>query len=328
MKQILLAKKGKRMLARLIDFLIVTGLTLILFFGLIYPNVFNRDLYLENNEKIVNLYRESELFFVDSEGNYRANSTFEFKTIDDLYNTEVKVSNQNYEIKLTSSLYDYYTQKYKDFDGQNNLSPDIYKSQILKLGLEESNIRDYNEETHTFTLIDESKSDITLQFFIETYQNACVKVTESTPVKTLSDANDSLMIKSLSLIVPTLIGISFIFDLLIPLFMPYSETIGKKIMHLGLVSKDGYSLKKYLLIPRWLAYIFLEYLLGIVTFGGLFLISYTMFLFCKKRRCIHDFLSNSVVVDADNSIFFSNKEEEAFYINRQKARGINNETIG
>ena len=35
MKQILLAKKGKRMLARLIDFLIVTGLTLILFFGLI-----------------------------------------------------------------------------------------------------------------------------------------------------------------------------------------------------------------------------------------------------------------------------------------------------
>ncbi len=324
MKQILLAKKSKRLLAGLIDFGIITLLTLITFFGFVYPHVFDAEQFNLNNERIVELYRDTGLFVVDDDGNYAGKCSFNnIEKIDDLYNCDITFNNKKYlDISLTESLYEYYTQKYANYDGQNNLTDAIYKQEILKLGSEESNIQNYDEINHTITMIDDSKNDITITYFINIYESTCKNLISNSKIDTLTKENQSLMLNSLSLIIPVLIIYSFIFDLLIPLFMPYSETIGKKIMHLGLVSKDGYHLKKYYLIPRFLVYTFIEYILGFATFGGVFLISYTMFLFCKKRRCLHDFVANSVVIDIDNSIFFANKKEEAFYINRQRNRGI------
>ena len=322
MKQIFLAKKSKRMLARLIDFVLVTGITLLLFMFLIFPLTFNQDQYLKNNQEAVSLYNESGLFVVDESDNYRGKSSFNgFNKIEDLYSKEVTFENHTYTIQLTKSLFEFYTQKYTMFDGQKVFSLDTYKQEILKLNTTESNIKAYDEMNHTFTLMDDSKANDTISYFTSVYTNTSQNIMSSSIIK-----NEQIMFHALSFIVPTLLGISFIFDLIIPLCMPNGETLGKKIMHLGLVSKDGYELKKYFLIPRFLSYIFIEYILGIVTFGGTFLISYTMFLFVKKRRCIHDFLSNSVVIDKDSSIIFKDAKEEAFYLNRQKTLGATNET--
>lgn len=315
------------MLARLIDFIIVTGLTILLFLLLIFPNAFDHEQYVQNNSHAVSLYNESLLFVVDDDDNYQGKSSFNsFKKIEDLYSKDITFHNKTYNIQLTKSLFEFYTQKYINYDGQKNYTLDTYKQEILKINSSDSNIKEYDNINHTFTLIDDTKSSVTISYFLNVYSQTSQNVLSSSPVKKYTEKNDQIMISALSLIVPTLIGVSLIFDLIIPLLMPNGETIGKKIMHLGLVSKDGYELKKYFLIPRFLSYIFIEYILGIITFGGTFLISYTMFLFVKKRRCIHDFLSNSVVIDKTTSIIFKDAQEEAFYLNRKKSRGASNET--
>ena len=104
--------------------------------------------------------------------------------------------------------------------------------------------------------------------------------------------------------------------------VPCCETIGKHIYRLGVLTSDGYRYKKIWLLTRWLCYVLIELIIGAMTFGASVLISYTMFLFCKKRRCLHDFIAKSVVIEKDGSIYFSTIEEENFYIERQKSKGM------
>ena len=80
--------------------------------------------------------------------------------------------------------------------------------------------------------------------------------------------------------------------------------------------KTGYELEKIYYLPRFLSYLIIEVILSFVTIGGTFLISYTMFQFTKKRRCIHDYLSKSCVVDKELSFVFKNKKIEEAYKNK------------
>ena len=57
-------------------------------------------------------------------------------------------------------------------------------------------------------------------------------------------------------------------------------------------------------------YYLVDFLLGIVTFGVVFVISYMMFCFTKKRRAVEDYFGKSVVIDKKQSSWFKNKEEE------------------
>ena len=84
-------------------------------------------------------------------------------------------------------------------------------------------------------------------------------------------------------------------------------------MGLGVLSADGYVLKRYYHIPRFLSLFIIEMAGGILSFGGLFLISYILFCFNKKRRSIHDFVGNSVVIDKKASVWFVDKDQEYKY---------------
>ena len=141
-------------------------------------------------------------------------------------------------------------------------------------------------------------------------------------IKDLTNENQKIIMSAVILIIPVLLGVSFIFDLLIPFLSPCCETIGKHIYRLGVLTSDGYRYKKIWLLTRWLCYVLIELIIGAMTFGASVLISYTMFLFCKKRRCLHDFIAKSVVIEKDGSIYFSTIEEENFYIERQKSKGM------
>ena len=295
----------------------------VLYITLVFPNTFDKAKVLENNNKVVQLYKDCGLFAVDEEGNYAAYSQFSnIKKLEDLYNVEVTFNNKKYEAQLSKVLYEFYTTKYTSYGSSNNLSSDIYKSTILKVGTSESNIASFDETTYKFTLIDESKEEDTVSFFYTAFQSACKSVINSQEVSSLTSSNQQIVLKSLYFIIPVVAGFSFIFDLLIPLFSPHNETIGKHIFKIGVISDKGYTLKKYMLIPRWIAYVLLEVILGVLSFGGTILISYTMFMFTKKRKCIHDIFGKSIVIDNTRSIYFDNEKEEAFYINRQKQRGI------
>lgn len=322
MKKILLAKKGKRLLSRFIDFLIVISLTLFIFLLFVFPNCLNREKINENAKEITELYKGSGLFIVDEDGNYVAKSGFQnVKSLNDLYQVNCEYKQKVYQVKLVESLYTYYTSRFVQYGGQNNLSLDTFKKDILKVGSKDSNIKEFNEISFQLILMQEDQEEVTVAFFLSVYSSACRNLISNSKIQSLTQENQTLFLQAFILLLPVLIGVSFIFDFLIPLFSPASESIGKYIFKLGVISKKGYKLNKLYLIPRWIGYVAIELILGIFTIGGFTLISYTMFLFTKNRRCLHDFIAGTVVIDKTGSIYFASPKEESFYLNRKKIRG-------
>ena len=111
-----------------------------------------------------------------------------------------------------------------------------------------------------------------------------------------------------------------IFYFVIPMVFKNGETIGKKVMHTCLVNKLGYQYSRLQLIPRFLAPTFLViaviFITGfsfwslLIVSGGL-LISYLFAIFSKNNRALHDIFAGTLVVDARESTWFKNAEEEA-----------------
>lgn len=325
MKKIVLGKLWYRVFAKLIDLAIMFGLTFAIFFAAVYPFTFDQTSYVENLSSIGLIYDESDLYVKSSSGSYVQKSSYtSIDKVTELTYAEVYVDNEKNIINITDSLYKFYTEKLIDFDGESNYSKEVFDSSILKIGTEDSNISSFSIKNgnYEYVLIDDSKELITVNFVIEAFQNACSLVDNSKKVTSLNEENRQIMLKALVYIIPVLFGVSFIFDFLIPLFNKNCQTIGKMIFKLGLVDKDGYTLKKYWLIPRWLSYILIEIVLGFVTFLGTDLISYTMLMFNKKKRTIHDYCSNSVVIDIKNSVWFDSYREER-YIMEKNSKTIN-----
>jgi uncharacterized RDD family membrane protein YckC len=315
MKKIFLAKKGKRILARVIDVLISLIITLAVFLIFVLPNTLDTVTIKSNGEEITRLYKETGLFVVDDEGNYNANCAFtNVSKLDDLYTLTNKFNGETYTVSLTESLYIFYTTKFTDFGNEFNLTLETYNKEILKVGTEESNILSYDVSSNRLILIDSEKENVTINYFLKIYSNACKNVISNSKINELTVKNQSIVLGSLVYIIPVLIITTFIFELLIPLFSPCCETIGKHILKLGVLSHEGYRLKKGWLILRWLCYVLVELILGVLTFGATVLITYTMFLFCKKRRCLHDFVAKTCVIEKAGSIYFANRKEEEYYI--------------
>ena len=142
MKNIILARKGTRILARAIDFSIVLVLTLILFLGAIFPLKFDQEKFENNNVQIIELYEKSDLFIVDENGNYNAKSAFSnIKELKDVYAFNADFGGNTYkDISLTKSLYNFYTNNFNKYSCLENLTNEIFESSILKVCNQESNI--------------------------------------------------------------------------------------------------------------------------------------------------------------------------------------------
>lgn len=312
MKNITLAKKSKRILARLIDFSMLLILSISTFFALT-PVTFDSATYNNNVTKNIEIYKECGLY-VNKNGSYFAmTSVGTFSTLNDLTSYEFDF-NKGTKVDITKCMYIFYTTKYADFGGDYNLSIDNFRSQILKINTEESNIKDVTfGDSTVIELIDASKEKTTVTFICDQFNSACNIVSNSSRIQANESANKKIMLYSILYIIPCLFVWALVLELIIPLCMKDGQTIGKKIFKIIVITSDGYKLKKIQLLPRFLAYIFIEVYLGFATFGGAFLISYTMFLFTKKRRCIHDYIAKTCVVDKELSIVFKNKRLENKY---------------
>ena len=116
------------------------------------------------------------------------------------------------------------------------------------------------------------------------------------------------------------IFISFmIFYFIIPLFFKNGETIGKKVMHTCIVNKLGYEYSRLQLIPRFLFPTFLIIAVVFITgfsiwslliTSAVFLISYLFVIFTKDNKALHDYFAGTLVIDARESTWFKNINEE------------------
>lgn len=315
MKQIVLAKRLHRIIAAFIDMIILTAISAVVFFTLVYPNAFDAKTYSENQKQVVELYRDSQLFVCTDDGNYAGKSTFSYNSkLEKLYDNDIEYEGSKFEDNcLTKDLFLFYTTLYKDYGAQANLTFDGFCGQILKTNTVNSNIASFDPVTYKITMIDDTKESETVAYFLSCYEVASKFVINSTVVNKYVTANQKLMGNAIVLFIPVAAGVSLLTMLLMPMLMPHGQTLGKLIFGIGVLDKNGYKLKKGWYVARWLVYISAEYILSFITFGGAFLISFTMFQFAKKRRCLHDMLSNSVVVNLKESLFFNSKEEEVIY---------------
>ena len=221
MKKIFLAKKSKRILARVIDVLITLIITAFIFLIFVLPNTLDTDKIKSNGKEITRLYKDTGLFVVDDEGNYNANCAFtNVSKLDDLYTLTNKFNGQTYTVSLTESLYIFYTTKFVDFGNKFNLTLETYNKEILKVGSEESNILSYDVVNNRLTLIDSEKENVTINYFVMIYSNACKNVISNSKINELTVENQNIVLGSLVYIIPVLMITTFIFELLIPLFSP------------------------------------------------------------------------------------------------------------
>lgn len=271
MKRIVLAKRLRRILAGLIDLIILLGVSSLLFFTWIYPAFFDYATYNSNNNHIVSALRNSGLYVVTDDGEYCGKSRFKSDTLlttfEQIYNCDLTyhgttTTNNN----LSRDLYLFYTTLYKDYGANENLTNESFLSTILKTSDESSNFASFDFDTYVITLKDATKEKSSVTAFLSAYATASSFVENSSNVQQYFVSNQQLLIKSIALFIPVTAIVGLIFNLLVPLFSPHNETIGKWIFGLGVLEKNGYKLNKLWLIPRYIIYVGVEVILGIMTF--------------------------------------------------------------
>lgn len=352
MKCIVLAKQSSRMIAALIDFVIMAVLSILLFLFCLYPVTFDKDTYVANQNTIQEVYVDSGMYVKEA----KSNTTYTTFIMELVANDLSSITSNNDE-KLVNYLntytykdvtyhpvdmiFKFYTstiskdasENYLDFTDSSKIyyfyDNKLTEDEIINkfsVGSEDSNIASISNSNgyYEISVINKEKLNTTFTFVSKLFtssdnSNGIKEIVEnSTYIKSLTEQNNNMMWKSIIYIIPSIFAVSFIFYFIIPICSKNGETIGKYIMHLCVLSSDGYELKKYWYIPRYFAYVIIEYILGICSFGGLFLISYIMFVFTRKRRCLHDFCSNAVVADKRQSTWFKNREQEYIYNNKTR----------
>lgn len=323
MKTIVLAKKSHRIFAALIDMVFVIVTALLLFGVVVFPLTLNTSEYYSYNKKIFDEYSSSGLFLIDEEKKSYIELPYfssSFSTIESLSNNSIKHNDKEYpSINAIKIIYDFYTNedKIKHFFEHDVFNLENFKVEILGINNPSSDscITSFDEVNFKITSSKDAKS---ITFIMEKLAALVKGVVNSKIIKSLTESRDRIMLLEFLYLFPVLAFTSFVFIYLIPLLSKGNKSIGKKIFHLIILTDEGYRFKKSKLIIRWLAYYFTELCFGIITLGGGILISYTMFLFKKKRRCLHDVIAKTVVADERQSIYFDSKEEEQYFIEKKR----------
>ena len=111
---------------------------------------------------------------------------------------------------------------------------------------------------------------------------------------------------------------ALIFFLIIPMCGKYRQSIGKRILHLGVVNRYYVPANFLLMTCRVMAFLILEVLLGMFTFGIPLILSVALSLILKSGQCLHDAISTTQVLDLKRFLPFENLEEYRDFIVKEK----------
>lgn len=323
-KYIVLAKMSRRIFAAIIDLVIMLVVSFVIFFPCgVYDAVLDQESYDKNLTQLRDIYQSTGLYmeFGDAMVNVASLKDFEATKPEELNHFVYEYEDKEYDIYLVDAITNFYLSKgYESGILSEKYSLDVIKNDLflIKDSAENStsNIKDLllDENNKYYITFFNSEDVNAIKLVSDTLNDILIDISNSIEsnetIATLLNNNDLIMIYSVLYIIPVTFGVSLLFYLLIPLLSPTGETVGKFIFGLGVLSEDGYSLKRIYLIPRFIGFYFVDFLLGILSFGIVFVISYMMFCFTKKRRAIEDYFGKSVVIDKKQSSWFKNKDEE------------------
>src|SRR5574344_1970209 len=141
--------------------------------------------------------------------------------------------------------------------------------------------------------------------------------------------NNTIKWNQAFIIIPPYISVMGILYLLIPMLSKNGETIGKKICHLAVISKDGYSAKKRQILFRFFVF-FVEISLSLFAIGvnftsiatlgvGVFILLMAT-LISKSHRAPHDYAALTLEIDAQKSVWFDSPVIEQLRIDERKTK--------
>ncbi len=225
---------------------------------------------------------------------------------------------------IPEAVYAYYSEfkvgkTYVDETTPFDFTNEWYNANVLNIGTTDESITVYFEyDLDEFdqpdpTLRGVPKDDATEAelgtFYQAAYQSAQLDLSDYGPYAELAAqiSSYSLQILSISGSVAVLI-----FYLALPLIFKNGQTLSKKLFNLGVVSKNGYKLKTWQLLVRFVVFA-AEIVLSIYTIMGAFLISYTLMIFTKGNRSAHDFIAQTTVINLKESLIFADAEEASAY---------------
>lgn len=120
----------------------------------------------------------------------------------------------------------------------------------------------------------------------------------------------------INLIIPVFLAGALTY-LLFPMIFPYGASLGKKALKLGVVNTYGYKALWWQHLARFFAFFIFEIIL---TFVFYFLapsmallpifVSFTLAMFGKKNRALHDFIAGTRVIDLRTSKIYIDGDEE------------------
>lgn len=122
--------------------------------------------------------------------------------------------------------------------------------------------------------------------------------------------------------IPVYVFVIGVFYLLIPMLMKNGETLGKKTLNIGVVSTNGYQVKKKQILFRSLVFIveitFSLFIVGygltsFATLGVGCVLMMAVAVFTKKNQAPHDLAAMTIEIDMKKSVFFENAKEEKKY---------------
>lgn len=322
-KIIVLAGMWRRAFAFLIDILCVLALSALIYFPCVVPFAVDRDSYVANTERINEIALESGLY-VNHEGEAISPlSMANFETLGDLSLKKIAYEGETYEFAMLDSLFVYWTTLATDYGQPSNYTPESFPTAVLGVGKSDSNLASFyfdDEKGHyAVTLAEGGKEGTALEYVCNRFNEALLSLTDSPEYLELDKANAKIMQFALLMALPVVIGSCLIFMAIIPICLGDGQSLGKKAMKIVVLDDMGYTYNKWKLIGRNLFCFIVEFVGGIASFGALLLITYTMSMFTKKHRSIHDYLFGSVVADSEASLWFDSPvEEELFNAKRKK----------
>ena len=275
----------KRSSAAILDFIVfvVLGLSLISFvIGPIYDNNFDTS---SLSEEFLALQKASALYVENEDSNQ-----------------VLLVESENYP----AVVYQYYSEfKNNKMMGEETV-PFVFSNAWFNTTILEVNASDslFELVNGDLTLVAVPKvavisADITA-FYTVAYDNALKDLAQYAPYRDLAREINRFFIEILS--IAFLIS-GILLYLIIPLLTKHSQTLGKLVLGLSVVTKEGYTLALWQKVIRFII-LMATFVLAIYTVFGSILISYTFMIFTKNYRSIHDFVSFTKVVDDKQSKIF------------------------
>lgn len=275
---------------RLLAFLTDIFLLLLLFLSFnqfVYTPIFENNSTLNQNVELYrNRLKDSNLYTTDN------TTSVPFK-ITDLKN---KMNKNDYIDKLDDSIELFYT----------NFSNEYIKIELYNNSKIDSNLFTINNGE--FLRKDIISNDTYISFFESEYDKAV----------NLMNKYDDVVLNNASIInkyFVTIISLSLLTSILIlylifPLIFKDGETIGKKLLGIGVVSlKDGFRIKVSQKIIRFMSFLIFEVILSVLLVGIPLIVSFSMMFFSKNNMTIHDQLAATICVDKKVSLIYKDFDE-------------------